>query len=168
MSNTYAYAYSYSHNVTFVADNMRNALRDVIRESFLDPSNLMAEWDRWISRGIRAWLESGHLREIHIEFYVPGAKSITTRWDFPISYDGSGVDDDMWLDKTYLRQLIAKAPKPMSNCIYRVLLSHAPNPPAVSGMASTSFLDTGILSPRHGGTVVATGRITASAGYWGK
>src|SRR5690348_1311005 len=105
MSNAYTYAYSYAHNVTFVADNMRNVLRDVIRENGLNPYELMVQWDSWIARGVRTWLDSGHLNTIVIEFYRPGRTEVSARWDFPIEYTGSGVDDDMWLDKSHLRQL---------------------------------------------------------------
>lgn len=166
MSSTYAYVYNRTHSVTFVADNMRNALRDIIRENGLDPSNLMAQWDSWIARGVRTWLESGHLTKIVIEFHKPGASSVTARWDFPILYTGSGVDDDMWVDKWYLRQLIAKAAKPTSNCVYRILLCHAPSAPDIPGMIDAAFLDTGQFAARDAGTIVATGHITASAVYW--
>ena len=115
MTSAYTYSYNRTNSVTFLGDSMRNALRDVIREHGLDPHQLMVEWDQWIKFGVAAWLESGHLRTIHIEFYLPGASSIMARWDFPMSYDGSGVDEDMWLDKTYLRQLIAKSRKPAPN-----------------------------------------------------
>jgi hypothetical protein len=165
VTSAYTYSYNRTNSVTFLGDSMRNALRDVIREHGLDPHQLMVEWDQWIKFGVAAWLESGHLRTIHIEFYLPGASSIMARWDFPMSYDGSGVDEDMWLDKTYLRQLIAKSRKPAPNCLYRILLSHAPGAPDV-GLVSTSFLDTGALSTRHGGTIVATPHITAGASYW--
>jgi hypothetical protein len=166
MSSTFTYAYSYAYSVTFIADNMRNALRDVIRENGLDPMSLMVQWDQWISRGVRAWLESRHLTTVVIEFYRPGATEIMARWDFPIEYTGSGADDDMWLDKTYLRQLIAKAARPTRDCLYRVVLRVAPGAPSVPGISDTSFLSTGQLSARHAGTIVATGHITASASYW--
>jgi hypothetical protein len=66
----------------------------------------MQDWDT-IERGIRTWLQSGHLMNVVVEFFKPGASTTSARWEFPIGYDGSGVDDDMWLDKNYLRQLIA-------------------------------------------------------------
>jgi hypothetical protein len=166
MSATHTYAYAYSHNVTFIADNMRNALRDVVRENGLDPAELMRQWDSGIGRGVRAWIESRHLTNIVIEFHIPGEEVVEARWDFPIDYTGSGVDDDMWFDKSYLRQLIAKAKKPTVRCVYRILLCHATGEPYVDGLSDTAFLDTGQLAARHVGTIAATGRITASAVYW--
>jgi len=107
-ANTYTYSYTRTHSIVFLSDNLRNTLREVIRENGLDPSNLMQDWET-IERGIRAWLQSRHLYNVVVEFYRPGASAASARWDFPVGYDGSGVDDDMWLDKAYLRQLIAKA-----------------------------------------------------------
>lgn len=145
---------------------MRNALRDIIREQGLSPAPLMEHWESWVERGVRTWLASGHLTAVSIEFFEPGASAITTRWDFPIEYAGSGVDDDMWMDKSYLRQLIAKAPRPTSSCIYRVMLHTAPDEPKVDGISHVPFLSTGQLAARPAGTIVATGHIMASAAYW--
>jgi len=169
MSSVGTYTYNRTNSVLFLADNMRNALRDVIRETGLSPQLLMDEWNSWIHKAIRTWADSGHLRAVVIEFFKPGATTASARWDFPVEYTGSGVDDDMWLDKAYLRQLIAKAAKPTADCTYRVLLTHAPNPPTVPGtnMSDTPFLSTGQLSARSAGTLVATPHLTASATYWG-
>jgi len=170
MSTAFAYTYNRTHSVVFVADNMRNALRDVIRENGLDPAELMRQWPEWIGPTVRTWLDSGHLRAIVIEFYRPGATAVSARWDFPIRYTGSGADDDMWMDTAYLRQLIAKAAKPTADCVYRVILQHDPSPPAVPGtsLSDATFKSTANLSPRSAGTVIATGHLTAAATYWGK
>jgi Bacterial HORMA domain 2 len=139
----------------------------VIRENGLSPEKLLVhDWDA-IERGIRTWLLSGHLNKIVVEFFRPGASSIATaRWDIPIGYAGSGVDDDMWLDKAYLRQLIAKSARPTSDCTYRVLLCKDPGAPPVAGFSDCSFLSTGQLAARQAGTVIATGHMTAEVTYW--
>ena len=69
---------------------------------FLSPDKLMQDWVT-IERGIKTWLRSGHLKNIIVEFFKPGAAVASARWEFPIGYDGTGVHDDMWLDKSYLR-----------------------------------------------------------------
>src|SRR5262249_39399112 len=114
----------------------------------------------------RAWLDSEHLNNIVVEFFKPGASEADARWDFPIGYNGSGVDDDMWLDKNYLRQIIAKSKRPSSNCTYRVLLCTDDGAAAVDGFTRCSFLSTGQMSARQAGTVIATGHVTAGATYW--
>ena len=83
-----------------------------------------------------------------------------------MGYTGSGVDDDMWLDKSYLRQLIAKSARPTSDCTYRILLCTADGAPHVDGFVSCPFLSTGHLAARQAGTVIATGHLTAGATYW--
>jgi len=164
-----AYAYSQSYTLTysiiFMSDNLRNTLREVIRENGLSPEKLMQDWAT-VERGIRTWLESGHLNNVVVEFFRPGAATVSARWEFPVSYTGSGVDDDMWLDKAYLRQLIAKAAKPRWDCTYRVVLCTNPSAPLVSGFVSSPFLSTGQLAARQAGTVIATGHMTAGATYW--
>src|SRR5947207_10080469 len=116
----------------------------------------MQDWAP-IDSGIRTRLRSGHLTTIVIEFYRPGCSAAAARWEFPIGYTGSGVADDMWLDKNYLRQLIAKSKRPTSDCSYRILLSTSHGAPTVDGFCDCSFLSTGQLVARQAGTVIATG-----------
>lgn len=162
---TYTVTYLRTHTATFVADNMRNVLRDIIRDVGLDPSDLLDDWDV-IGRGVRTWLESGHLQKIIIEFYWHGSSSAVTRWDFPINYNGSGVDDDMWVDREHLRRTIAKADRPPLGCKYRVVLINGPGRPYVPGFVATTLLSTEGLVNRSAGTVIATRDIMASIEYW--
>lgn len=163
----YAYTQSYTltYCITFMSDNLRNTLREVIRENGLSPEKLMQDWTV-VERGIRTWLESGHLTNVVVEFFRPSASIASARWEFPVIYTGSGVDDDMWLDKAYLRQLIAKAAKPSWDCTYRIVLCTSSGAPPVSGFVDCSFLLTGQLAARQAGTVIATGHMTAAATYW--
>ena len=88
-----------------------------------------------------------------MEFFKPGSSVASAKWEFPVVYTGSGVDDDMWLDKAYLRQLIAKAARPTLDCSYRILLSTHPGA-AISqrvGVHRIPFDGTiGCSSFRHG------------------
>jgi Bacterial HORMA domain 2 len=164
-TQAYAQVFSQAHSIVFMSDNMRNVLREVIREYGISPDKLMQDWGT-IERGIQTWLHSGHLNNIVVEFFKPGSSEADARWDFPIRHTGSGVDDDMWLDKNYLRQIIAKSKRPSSDCTYRVLLCTDSGAPTVSGFTSCSFLSTGQMSARQAGTVIATGHVTAGATYW--
>lgn len=164
---TYAYSQTYTqtHSIVFLSDNLRNTLREVVRENGLSPEKLMQDW-AIIEHGIRTWLETGHLNSIVVEFFEPSSAAASARWEFPIGYTGSGVDDDMWLDKAYLRQLIAKSARPTSKCTYRILLCTAPGAPKVDGFTSCSFLSTGQLAARQAGTIIATSHMTAGVTYW--
>ena len=157
--------YAQVHSIVFLSDNLRNTLREVIRENGLSPDKLMQDWET-IERGIRTWLESGHLMRILVEFLKPGATEVSALWEFPIAYSGSGVDDDMWLDKSYLRQLIAKSKRPTGDCIYRIVLSTSNEAPHVNGFSECVLRSTGQLVPRQAGTVIATPHMTAGVTYW--
>lgn len=161
----YVRTFSNTHNIVFLSDNLRNTLREVIRENGISPEKLMQDWET-IERGIKAWLQSGHLNNIVVEFYKPGATVSSARWEFPIGYAGTSIHDDMWLDKNYLRQLIAKSTRPTPDCVYRIILCTDPGRPSVMGFSSCSFLSTGTLSARQAGTVIATGNMTAAVTYW--
>lgn len=167
MQATYAHATTYArtHSVTFLSDNLLNTLREIIRENGLSPEKLMQDRDV-IASGLRTWLTSGHLTRIVVEFYRPGATVADARWDLPVTYDGSGVDDDMWVDKSYLRQLIAKAKRPAADCSYRIVLSTSAGAQNVAGFSDCSLLPTGSLVSRSGGTAIATGHMTAGITYW--
>jgi hypothetical protein len=162
---TYARSFALTHSIVFLSDNLRNTLREVIRESGISLNKLIQDWER-IERGIQTWLRSGHLNNMIVEFYWLGSAVVSARWEFPISYSGSGVDDDMWLDKNYLRQLIAKSSRPSLDCTYRIILSTDAGAPHVAGFVPCSLLSTGQLSARQAGTVIATGHLTAGATYW--
>lgn len=162
---TYVSTYTQTHSLTFLSDNLRNGLREVIRENGLSPDRLMQDWGT-IEKGIRTWGNSRHLTKIVIEFFPTGSSELVARWDFPVDYTGSGVDDDMWLDKNYLRQLIAKAKRPSADCTYRVILSVKDGAAPVDGFSSCAFLSTGQLAARQAGTIIATGHVTAGVTYW--
>lgn len=163
--SSHVYTYNLTHSVTFLSDAMRNVLRDLIVEYGLDPAKLTDDWDV-IERGIRAWINSGHLEKIVIEFYRPGSDVASARWDFPVLYTGSGVSDDMWHDKTYFRQLIAKSARPSSDCFYTIILKNSAGRPEVDGFVPATFRSTAQLARRDAGTVVATGHLSANAEYW--
>ena len=143
-THAYAQVFSQAHSIVFLSDNLRNTLREVIRENGISPQKLVQDWET-IEHGIQTWLQSRHLNNIVVEFFKPGASIASARWEFPIGYTGSGVDDDMWLDKAYLRQLIAKSKRPTTDCTYRILLCTDAGAPTVSGFTSCSFLSTGQL-----------------------
>ena len=162
--NTYARAYSRTHTATYVADKMRNLMKALVIDAGLDPTALMDAWSGWVHDAARKLMESGHLNKIIIEFYKAGVSDASGRWDFPIRYDGNGIDD-MWVDTSFFRQSFAKAPRPPAGCSYRVLLLHDDGAPDV-GLTYTSFKTLGSLIAREAGTVIATPDIMGSATYY--
>ena len=53
---------TYTHSVTYLVDNILKSLKDIIRESGLDPSNFISGWGS-NKRALTTWLESQHLAD---------------------------------------------------------------------------------------------------------
>jgi hypothetical protein len=154
-----------THTSVFVSDKLRNFLKLLVRHYGLDPQGVLDAWSDWVDRAARTWLESGHLEVIIIEFYWPGSNDAVARWDFPIRYDGNGVDE-MWIDRLFFEDSLAKAKAPPAGCSYRIVLWTSPGRPDVSGVGSTTLRSTGGLVSREVGTIIATPDIMASARYY--
>ena len=163
--STLTFTYNRTHTSIFVADNMRNAIRDIIKWSGLNQTRLVDDWGV-LGNAVRTWLGTGDLNDITIEFYRPSDGALISRWDFPISYDGSGVDDDMWVAKEHIRMTIEKAPRVPTNAVYRIILLTRPGRPNVPGMSSTNYRSTDGMVSRNSGTAVATPDIMATIKYW--
>lgn len=164
MTATFVSAYARTHTAAFVSDKMRNLLKILIRFHGLDPTALVDAWTNWVDLAARSWLESGHLQMFIIEFYKPGTTVALARWDFPIRYDGNGVDE-MWIDRQFMEGSFAKSAPPPVGCIYRILL-FAPGGPHIAGTETTSFHSLNGLVAREAGTVIATPDIMASMTYY--
>jgi hypothetical protein len=154
-----------THTAVFVSDKLRNFLKLLVRYYGLDPQGVLDAWSEWADRAVRTWLESGHLEMIIIEFYWPGRTTAEARWEFPIRYDGNGVDE-MWVDRLFFEGALAKAPRPPAGCSYRIALRHSPGEPPVPGVGPITLRSTGSLVAREVGTIVATPDIMASARYY--
>lgn len=159
------HAFARTHTAVFVSDKLRNFLKLLVRSYGLDPQGVVDAWSEWVDRAVRTWLESGHLEAIVIEFYWPGNTTAVARWDFPIRYDGNGVDD-MWIDRLFFEGALAKAQRPPAGCSYRIVLRTSPGKPYVSGVGATTLRSTGSLVAREVGTIIATPEIMASVRYY--
>lgn len=163
--STHTFTYNRTHTSLFVADNMRNLIRDIIAWSGLEPTKHVDDW-KVLGEAVRTWLRTEDLEKIVLEFYVPGKADAAARWDFPISYDGSGVSDDMWVARELVRHTIGKGQIPPANATYRVVLITREGRPDVPGMCPTTLRGTNGLVGRASGTAIATPDIMASLNYW--
>lgn len=165
MSAVATHAYARSHTSVYVSDKLRNFLKLLVRHYGLNPQGVVDAWSGWVDGAARTWLESGHLESIVIEFYRPGYETADARWDFPIRYDGNGVDE-MWIDRPFFEDSFAKAKAPPAGCLYRIVLFHKPGEPHVPGLSSTTMRSVNGLVAREVGTVIATPDIMAAARYY--
>jgi len=165
MNAVAVHALARTHTSVFISDKLRNFLKLLVRYYGLDPQGVLDAWSDWVDRAARTWLESGHLQVIVIEFFWPDSDTATARWDFPIRYDGNGIDE-MWIDRLFFEDSLPKAKAPPPGCSYRIVLTTAPDRPHVEGVGSTTLRSTSGLVSREVGTVVATSDIMASARYY--
>ena len=165
MSSVYATAYSRTQTSIYVSDKMRTFLKLLVYHYGLDPQGVVDAWTDWVDRAARIWLETGDLLDIVIEFYRPNSDRASARWDFPVRYDGNGADE-MWVDRAFFQDAIAKATAPPAGCTYRIVLRTKDGRPDVQGVSRTSFLSTDGLTSREAGTVIATPDLMASARYY--
>lgn len=160
-------AYSYTHSVTYVADNILKSLKDIIRLSGLDPAKFADDWEV-NQRGIRAWLDSGHLELVTLEIYHPNTDVLITRWDITVVYQWSSADGSFWTDTEQLRYAILKAGVVPSQAKYRLIVQNKPGRPDVDGWSSTTFRSTdGMVRQSLGATVQHQG-LGANTSYWRK
>lgn len=165
MTSVFTYAYTRAHTSVYVSDKIRNLLKLLVRRHGLNPQKVVDAWSDWVDRAARTWLESGHLCGIIIEFYWPGSNNAIARWDFPIRYDGRDIDE-MWVDRSFFEDSLAKAKAPPADCSYRIVLNVCPQHPYVEGVDSTVLKSVNGLVAREVGTVIATPDIMASARYY--
>ncbi|KGE01843.1 hypothetical protein [Rhizobium sp. YS-1r] len=157
--------YTRTNTAIYVSDKVRNLMRLLIINYGLDPTELVDAWSDWVQDAARQWMEDGDLRGFAIEFYKPGASAVSARWEFPIRYDGSDIDQ-MWIDTDFLKGTFAKAPAPPAGCTYRILLQPTANARPLPGIGDASKLSLAGLTAREAGTVIGTPDIMASARYY--
>src|SRR5260370_2736846 len=127
---TYTQTYARTHSIVFLSDNLRNSLREIIRENGLDPLRLMQDWQE-IQNGVRTWLDSGHLKTVIVEFFKPGAGAASARWELPVLYTGSGAGGVLGLGKNYLRKPVLTPPRPTHRSPHPTTLSPYHLPPSL-------------------------------------
>lgn len=156
---------SYTHATTYVADNILKSFKDILLYSGLDPGNLFDDWEV-LHRGVKTWLESGHLRTIVLEVYDPTTGALVGRWDVSISYDWTGGDGQFWMDTDAIRFAIKKAGVLASTARYRVVVRTSPSSPSVTGWSDTTLRSTeGMVEQRMGTSIEASG-LSAGMSYF--
>ena len=156
---------TYTHSVTYVADNILKSLKDIIRLSGLDPTNLV---DRWSSttRALATWLHSGHLETVVLEILDPRTDALVGRWDIDVIYSTGLGDGSFWTDTEQIRYHVQKADLAPRDAMYRLVLQNEPGPPEVDGWGPTQLRSTdGFVRHSLGSTIEHHG-LGASAAYW--
>src|SRR5260370_28858592 len=93
-------------------------------------------------RGIRTWLQTGHLETVELEIYDPNTDQLIFRWDIDITYGWTGGDGTFWTDTDQLRYAIKKAGLVPSQARYRLLVKTKPERPDVLGWSTVTARST--------------------------
>lgn len=75
--------YTYTHSVNYVTDQILRSFKDILRDIGLRPDYLVFDWEI-LEHGMRTWLETRHLQEIHLEILDPSSGELAFRWSFAI------------------------------------------------------------------------------------
>lgn len=157
----------YTHSVTYVADNILKSMKDIIRLSGLDPSDLVNTWSSKM-KALETWLHSGHLERVVLEVYNPKTDALIVRWDIDIVYAWSGDSGSFWTDTEQLKYAIRKAGIAPSDAKYRLMLSHKTGAPEVEGWSSASFRSTDNMARQSLGSTIEHNGLGGSTAYWRK
>lgn len=164
--STFVAVNTYTHSVTYVTDKMLNSIKNIIRLSGLSPEKLTSEWGV-LERGIKRWLETAYLQEIHLEVYNPVTSALIGRWDFEIFYGYTG-DGAFWVDTDAIKYHILKAGVWPSTCEYRIVVTNKPGRPDVAGWWPGALRSTdGFIKQSIGTTIDGSGLSTGTS-YWRK
>lgn len=159
--------YSRTQSVTYVADNILKSLKDIIRESGMNPTKLVNDSDLNM-RGLKTWLDSEHLERITLEIYNPTTDRLITRWDIDVRYDWPSGDATFWTDTEQLKWAIKKAGVAPSSAKYDLILHNKAGRPDVPGWSSCSYRSTSGMVRQSLGSTIEHNGLGASASYWRK
>lgn len=155
----------YTHSVTYVADNILKSMKDIIRLSGLDPSNLVDGWSSKMT-ALQTWLQSRHLETVVLEIYDQYTDALIGRWDIDVVYTTGSGDGGFWTDTEQIRYHVGKAGIAPSQAKYRFLLQNKAGRPDVNGWGPAEYRSTdGFVRHSLGSTVEHNG-LGGSAAYW--
>jgi hypothetical protein len=158
---------TYTHSVIYVADNILKSMKDIIRLSGLDPTNLVDDWSSKM-RALQAWLQSRHLDTVVLEIFDPKTDALVGRWDIDVIYTTGSGDGGFWTDTEQIKYHVRKAGLLPSEARYRLLLQNKPGRPDVDGWGPAEYRSTeGYVRHSLGSTIEHNG-LGGNTAYWRK
>ncbi len=158
---------TYTHSVIYVADNILKSMKDIIRLSGLDPTNLVDGWTSKM-RALQAWLESRHLETVVLEIFDPKTDGLVGRWDIDVIYTTGSGDGGFWTDTDQIKYHVRKAGLAPSEARYRLLLQNKPGRPDVDGWGPAEYRSTEGFARHSLGSTIEHNGLGGSAAYWRK
>ena len=164
--STFVAVNTYVHSLTYVTDKLLTSVKNIIRLSGLDPSKLTNNWVV-LERGIKVWLGSQYLQEVHLEVFNPKTDELVGRWDFEIFYGYDG-DGSFWQDPDAIKYHIRKQGLWPSECEYRVVVTNHPGYKSVQGWSDTTLRSTDGFVRQSIGTTIDGSGLSTGTSYWRK
>lgn len=165
--STTVFVNTYTHSVTYVTDKLLTSIKNIIRLSGLNPGKLTQDWGV-LERGIKTWLDTEDLEEVHLEVFNPSNDKLVGRWDFEIFYGFSADGAAFWLDPDVISYHIKKQGLWPSSCDYRIVVTTKLGRPDVLGWSKTTLRSTKGFVKQSIGTAIDGGGLSTGAGYWRK
>ena len=158
---------TYTYSVTYIADNILKSLKDIIRESGLNPTQFANAW-RSNKSALETWLQGQYLEYVKLEIFNPTTDELIIAWQIDIEYGWGSGDGNFYTDTDQLKYHIRKAGIPPDTARYRLLLKHKPGAPPVDGWGdATSRSMAGFVRQSLGSTINHNG-LAANTSYWRK
>jgi hypothetical protein len=155
---------SFTQVTKFFADKMMMLLGNIVRDSGLDMATFTANRTA-LERGLKTWLQSGHLISISLEIFAPGTTTLVRRWD--LDWDKCDAAEAVfWADVVDIKYHLGKLGVHPSNYWYRFIVDRKPGFPAVEGWSKAEFADTSKLKKHCIGTTISAGGHGSRATYW--
>lgn len=152
------------HSIAYATDKMLRSMKDIVTGSGLDPDKLLNQWPV-LERGVRTWLESGHLSRLTLEVFDPGTDKLVHRWDLDVDYE-SRDGQIPWADPQEIRYHIEKAGKIAASCGYRFIVTNKDGRPDVEGWSKCDFRSTDGFVRQAIGTAISTEAVGVRAAYY--
>ncbi len=157
-------ATTFTHVTTYFADKMLMLLGNIIRDSGLSMSHFTSNRET-LERGLKAWLQSGHLRKVTLEIYHPGTTSLIRRWD--LDWDKcETAEAAFYVDVEDIKYHMRKLGVISTSCGYEFIVDTKPGKPAVSGWSTANYADTTGLKLFSLGTTISGGSYGSRTSYW--
>jgi hypothetical protein len=157
-------ATTFTHVTKYFADKMLMLLGNIIRDSGLSMTQFTSIRSV-LELGIKAWLQSGHLRKVTLQIFKPGTTTLVRRWD--LDWDKcDAAESGFWVDIADIKYHLAKAGVVPADCTYNFLVDTKPEEPSVPGWGKGSYADTTGLKQFSLGTTVSAGGYGSQTSYW--
>ncbi|HYC49761.1 MAG TPA: hypothetical protein VEB19_01505 [Gemmatimonadaceae bacterium] len=158
---------AYSHAIAHVTDNILRSFKDIVARSGMNPAKLVGDWEV-LERGIRKWMETGHLEKVTLEIFNPITDAPLGFWDVSISYGYTGGDGEFWIDADAIRYSIQKAGAHPWTTGYRVIVTNKEGRPDVQGWSPTTGRSRSGFAEQRIGTAIDASGLSGGISYFRK